>query len=496
MIYYKFIENIAHRATDSVDYTFGARKNAWNCVTFPSVRRMRYDNTIRPIVDALSTANTDMVELTTSPLWANVISSVGRPIYFGNAVDQESEMFVPRTVSQSYKVRSGQTAKVYQARLEAGDIVFCNYQVGEVKITSVPGFYNDDIVNRSRISYVRAGGYFVRNEQLPCHPGANWQLDISGDKYWASGTIYDINGSIIPEARFESVYERQVLKAGTLPAHALDIDPGLMPAIETFVQQLKTLKPIKGLVTEVVCEANSGTYDVLTSVMENLRETVPSILELLKSVFKLYQRARGQVKHRRSLSTGSVQADIARIWLQFRYAVQPLAYELNDILDFQDLKRLEFESFRKGRTWTKEFSYNGWTGTIDCVDRCLVRNEYDFSRLYGLKTNLFSTAWELMPLSFVIDWFLNIGDVLTASISPNGLKRQVVNYSTRCEGTMTLAHPDYPGTIVVQLNTYARGPINKSSYIDLEFAPDLSFKRLIDAWAIFWAGVKNPTRYR
>jgi hypothetical protein len=53
---------------------------------------------------------------------------------------------------------------------------------------------------------------------------------------------------------------------------------------------------------------------------------------------------------------------------------------------------------------------------------------YDLTKL-GL-TNPLSTAWEILPLSFVIDWFIPIGNFLTALTPPMGLRFQH-GYSTR-----------------------------------------------------------------
>lgn len=57
-----------------------------------------------------------------------------------------------------------------------------------------------------------------------------------------------------------------------------------------------------------------------------------------------------------------------------------------------------------------------------------------------------SIAWELVPYSFVLDWFANINTVLSQFTDFAGLNTDLVSYTTRCEGTRKQYYTTWDGT--------------------------------------------------
>ena len=53
---------------------------------------------------------------------------------------------------------------------------------------------------------------------------------------------------------------------------------------------------------------------------------------------------------------------------------------------------------------------------IPFLQRVMIKSKLSPTDNYGktLSTNPFLTAWELLTLSFVVDWFINIGEVIAA----------------------------------------------------------------------------------
>lgn len=444
-----------------------------------------------PNIDSVVVATKGLVIPSDDPLWYKTKNFVYPCRYFGNAVSPDIvHGYQPREYIIRARERSKMTYKQWARSIEANAIVFNTYFVATANVREIPGVDQRDIVNtRTQSWHVDAKFYHYVKPPCDTHSGAPRYVELNG--------LFDEQ----PATRIVADYKVHTLRLdsqGTLPSM---FTPGLPGAIESFVnKELKKVTPIKGLVTEVLCEANEGAWDALTSVMENMRETVPMIFRATKQVLELYQSARGKVKNRRSLSKASsiaeLKEDIANIWLWYRYAVTPTLLDIESLLELLDREFEPFRTYRKGRETFREFSYGGWTGRVKVIERCIVRDRYTFHHLDGVGFNVPSTGWQMLPLSFMIDWVLNINQVLIATEPPTNIKARKSMYSVKCEDTLILTHPDYPGAVHVALDTYSRTPISSSSYIDLEFKPSISYKRMIDAWAIFFGNVKDPHRYR
>lgn len=58
-------------------------------------------------------------------------------------------------------------------------------------------------------------------------------------------------------------------------------------------------------------------------------------------------------------------------------------------------------------------------------------------------------AWELVPFSFVLDWFANINTVISQFTDFAGLNTDLVSYTTRCVGTRKQYYTTYDGTALL-----------------------------------------------
>ena len=118
---------------------------------------------------------------------------------------------------------------------------------------------------------------------------------------------------------------------------------------------------------------------------------------------------------------------IADEWLQLRYGIMPLILSVQDVLKLLDEKGDEFKTVRSrivldlDETADSDFLarancfYETVRGKVIVGAVAKARFDTNTSRLIDqVQVNLFATAWELIPLSFVVDWFLNIGNALTA----------------------------------------------------------------------------------
>lgn len=127
---------------------------------------------------------------------------------------------------------------------------------------------------------------------------------------------------------------------------------------------------------------------------------------------------------------------LANTYLEWRFGIRPIIMTIEDILEHLEKQSREFEERlqkRKGKTEPKEEVFRGSASTSAGIFTVsghfskTVESKYTASlaytqtspltwqRRYGLDYSaLTGIAWELVPLSFVLDRFINVGSWLAA----------------------------------------------------------------------------------
>mgnify|MGYP001044433834 CR=1 FL=1 len=171
----------------------------------------------------------------------------------------------------------------------------------------------------------------------------------------------------------------------------------------------------------------------LSTFMGELPQTIQYFGKTLKSVVECYLAVkRGRLSDVKRIAKRIAReagrdprwylyqksGDIANKWLEWRYAISPLMYDLDDMLKYLYAKRNSTYIRRaaggaKGvhgeiiKSSSSHFLHQG-----EWQDRCVayysVNPNADAFKRLGL-INCAATLWELTPLSFVIDWFIPIG---------------------------------------------------------------------------------------
>lgn len=104
---------------------------------------------------------------------------------------------------------------------------------------------------------------------------------------------------------------------------------------------------------------------------------------------------------------------------------------------------------------------------------------------YGL-TNPLLTAWELVPFSFVADWFVNVGDTIASLDNLHSVKSLDVIRSCRTHSLITIdGYKEVAGHAFVSKRIWTRQPTAAMSPLTrLVYNPHLSITRLISATAL------------
>lgn len=183
--------------------------------------------------------------------------------------------------------------------------------------------------------------------------------------------------------------------------------------------------------------AKMNTADLdLGMMLAEIRETISGLrkpLSALQDYVKLYNRLRRQGRRPKMTDTLDM---LTGSWLEWRYGITPLISDISAILEHLRAESLALQGKllrKRGKVTpgTKKLKFKGSTApgyyylegeveveiTEKYVSSVFYRLErpLTFGETYGLDfASIPMLAWELMPLSFVWDWFFTVGNFLGA----------------------------------------------------------------------------------
>jgi hypothetical protein len=293
-----------------------------------------------------------------------------------------------------------------------------------------------DVVVEDFYTKIRSGE-IISN---PCHK-TEWSVSVTPGDYEqlltrSDGTRQRVKRVPYPPSRI----------LGTLPYNSSEL---LSPATIDFAH-LQDLAVTKAFARVELSEAQ-----ILATIGEG-KETIESLVSIFLKLKRIVKKAK-KLDYR--LFKGSVTpADLADQWMEIRYALRPLYYDAKQIIEAINSTKpkpgdiLRFTASEKFSEYEfvqdVPYSVNSTRGiyadksvSIDGKVRAGVLTRLESLSLLNIWgcDSIIETAWELLPFSFIIDWFFNIGDFIASWTPEVGISTLTSWVTTEYDQVQTIS---------------------------------------------------------
>lgn len=262
---------------------------------------------------------------------------------------------------------------------------------------------------------------------------------VNYDQSWGSYS-YDGDGVRYHSSHHEYISPLPCPSSLFLPQNMLELDSSSIN--------------IEALKSKAVAQAhaNCDLSDVsVVATAGEMRETVLGIANVLRRVYKISKAIKRL--DIRALRGEVSPKELKDRYMEARYGLRPLYYDvLGHLKLFNDSAHKEpRQTFRGYASDSADTDFSGYymyssDRRVDYVHRVTRAVEVRAGVLCAIESltmanrigarNIAQGAWELIPLSFVLDWFLNIGDVI-ASFCPKAGLRELASWLVVTDTTIT-----------------------------------------------------------
>lgn len=193
--------------------------------------------------------------------------------------------------------------------------------------------------------------------------------------------------------------------------------------------------------------ARTEVTDIQSMVMvAESRKTVLSLISIFSRFIKVLKKIkRLDVK---GLTDELSAKELSDRYMELRYAIRPLMYDAKGVITAlnrkasETSKRLTFRAedhdsdsdstsstvnssltnfFGAGYGWSEETT-TSWERSVEVRAGVLTAlDQLNTLNIWGM-TQPMESLWELVPFSFIVDWFFNVGDTISAWTPNYGLK--------------------------------------------------------------------------
>lgn len=263
-----------------------------------------------------------------------------------------------------------------------------------------------------------------------------------------------------------------------------------------------------------IAEAKAASFDALTAMAE-YGKTHRMIVDRVHGVFN-YARSFAR-KASRERGFKRQMATFSNLWLEGRYGWRPLCHDISDALQAVNESTPSWRR-RKGTYAAESLNGSGSKSTNGSIARVNTTSVRTGMRTYrgfalaegtignGIEFRPFQTAWELVPFSFIVDWFFDIGSSIAAATPIPGVDVRASGYSIKTEYDLvrTWDKSLVPGVTGYTVSTsqtgayrvYVRDYERRPSGVMLpRFYPRLNNLKLVDLGALVFQRALPLSRF-
>ena len=433
----------------------------------------------------------------------------------------------PSLPDDTFKFKSKAVNANFKKRRDAGEIIMAPYAIANMKMTYE---YGSSLNNRRSLRQ-----QIIKPRSWSSDP---WRVISLGDG-WMTGNVGAFDLVADSYAYDDMMYSPKEMGWDITLANIRQILAGYHT-------------PDNVLVTAALASANAGKMDILTTLLE-IPETVRSVLDGFKMVAKLSKDAKnkefsltkrsrerreklerdlakklseintkrlGASKHRKNILDNherklkrhyrreterlmsELNSGLASVWMNFRYNIMPNVYAVNDALELIGALYNEYESNREKDSSLHKINIpSGFVALTNenfvIQHKCLVKSRYALNDSMSNRmaahasANIAQTIWEMTSRSFVVDWFLNIGDFLIALLGIDTSMERLTSYSFKCDQTLAFEDEINHSRVYVTVNNYDRLIINPYDCVSIELSVNLNWLRALDSIAMLWPTIKR-----
>lgn len=291
--------------------------------------------------------------------------------------------------------------KSFKRRMENGEIINSPFTTSKTIVTDQTSPSAFELVVRDKVGYGQA-----------CY-------------------ISPHNGTVHRMLDKQSGTWRPARPTSGLPALALSARQALRDSVKSLA------------VTQAHANIDESEMLALATLAES-GKTIDSVQAILWRAYKIFRNVRRL--NIRGLREELSPKEIANRWMEARYALRPLMYDLrgtvNALEKVRGRTRRSYYGYAEDSMSTQLNINNLATGITYLYGNWLCKAEYVVSAKAGVLCDvnitdasvfgfdqLLETGWELLPFSFIADWFANTGDWIAAH-TPNAGVRQLASWVT------------------------------------------------------------------
>lgn len=175
--------------------------------------------------------------------------------------------------------------------------------------------------------------------------------------------------------------------------------------------------------TQLMADVSSADFDLSTNLAEAketatmFKNMIPQLFDSYRNLRKAYVNVpkeafkRGLSKRRFKKMLKELPDEATSYWLLYRYGIMPAKYAVDDLQKAISRENPVFETIRAGDSEKLDLP-QGWTGKAQAKAHAVWKGKFSSSSPKRTSMWLPTTAYELVPFSFVADWFVNVGDLL------------------------------------------------------------------------------------